>query len=915
MELSALRMVVERIADLLTSLDPEPAEPSYRSLVDAAIVEIRHHRIVFSTDSVIEVNASEHVSGTLPSNWLAEGSNWSSRGYWRRYKTWLSKDRSPSKLESLEKVTDNIIGRLGNPAWNAARWDRRGVVVGQVQSGKTEAYIGVIAKAIDSGYKTIVVLAGIHNDLRAQTQSRIDKGIIGHTILDNEQFQRTRVGVGMLPPFQRQVEQEIIPMTSGRNDGDFSDAVAKRYTNPETTHLFVIKKNVTVLKRMNDFFSSNNGATEMPFLLLDDECDQASVNTNEDMDPTKTNKEIRTLLGRFSKSSYVGFTATPFANIFIHPDAATVEQGADLFPKDFIHHLKPSREYFGAERLFGIGEDVSHEDTVQDPELVVQVDDWVEWIAPRHKRTFSPGPLSESLLQALADFVVGAAVKRLRYGTPAQLDFDPEIGPHVTMLIHVTRFVDVQKLVTAQIQDEVKLMRAELIGGTSQPASWARRLEHAYERLVETNSVMKRTLHDDQQGWAIGKDFDYRTVLTLVRTMLDELEVAEVNGTIEDGLKYDTAKHRFLVAVGGDKLSRGLTLEGLTISYFLRSAGTWDTLMQMGRWFGYRPGYLDLCRVYMPTDLSIAYEQITRAIADLAAQFDTMSASGSTPDDFGFRLKKLASGQLPTRKGAMKHAKVLLETFHSETLLEKLYFPTSGAALDRARDSLTHIFDVCSTTNSLITLGNPKGDSAIRGFRGVSAAVITNFLSGADLPLAGLEEPNPELCKYIEAQAQQGRLIDWTVAFIGIRKAPEDRPSLKLGSFEIIPGLRRTQGTASSSHRRIKNLSSMKDEALDLTEAELEAAEQLRRHESETFRRDVPLKREHYRRARSNHKALLLCYPIVKEDPGPNTPISITWAISFPHIEGEVRTEYYVTPAELRRRVGIDDEAVEDANE
>ena len=184
----------------------------------------------------------------------------------------------------------------------------------------------------------------------------------------------------------------------------------------------------------------------MPFLLLDDECDQASVNTNDDVDPTKTNKEIRHLLGRFSKSAYVGFTATPFANIFIHPDAATVEQGADLFPKDFIHRLKPSREYFGAERLFGIGEDVSHEASVQVPELVVQIDDWAEWITPRHKRTFKPGPLSESVLQALADFVIGAAIKRLRYGTPSQLDFDPEIGPHVTMLIHVTRFVDVQKL-------------------------------------------------------------------------------------------------------------------------------------------------------------------------------------------------------------------------------------------------------------------------------------------------------------------------------------------------------------------------------------------------------------------------------------------------------------------------------------
>ena len=915
MELKAMQLVVEKIAELLTSLDPEPAEPSYRTLVNTAIEEIRHHRIVFSTESVVELNAPKDPTGTLPSNWLAEGSDWSTRGYWRRYKTWLSKDRSPSKLQSLEKVTDNIIGRLGNPDWSATQWDRRGVVVGQVQSGKTEAYIGVIAKAIDSGYKTIVVLAGIHNDLRAQTQSRIDKGIIGHTILDNEQFLRTAVGVGLLPPFQGQVEQEIIPMTSGRNDGDFSNAVAKRYTNPETTHIFVVKKNVTVLKRMNDFFSTNNRATALPFLLLDDECDQASVNTNEDNDPTKTNREIRNLLGRFSKSAYVGFTATPFANIFIHPDAATKEHGADLFPKDFIHRLKPSNEYFGPEKLFGVGVDISDDEVVETPQLVVQVDDWDTWIAPRHKRTFVPGPLPETLLQALADFVAGAAIKRLRYGTPSQLGFDPEVGQHVTMLIHVTRFVDVQKLVTAQIKDEVKLMRSDLIGGSAQPASWTIRLGHAYDRLAESSSIMKTTLNSDEQRWAVGKDFDKRTVLTQIRSMLDELEVCEVNGTIEDGLKYDTAMHRFLVAIGGDKLSRGLTLEGLTISYFLRSAGTWDTLMQMGRWFGYRPGYLDLCRVYMPTDLSNTYEQITRAISDLSTQFDTMAMSGDTPSSFGFRLPKLASGQLPTRKGAMQHAEVKLETFHSETLLERLYFPISGAALDRVRDSLTILFEECSRTNRLISLGRGNGDSAKKGFRGISPATIAAFLNGADLPPSGLEESNTELCKYLEAQAQQDRLIDWTVAFIGRRNAPDKRPHLTLGQTEIIPVMRRTHGQQSSSHRRLRNLSSSDDEVLDLTDAEREIAEQLRQQESVTLGFEVKLKREHLRRARNPQRALLLCYPVVSEDPGPSTPIGVTWAISFPRIEGEIRTEYYITPAELRRRVGIDDEAVEDANE
>ena len=911
-EISELRERLSKVAELLTSLDKEPAEPSYLSLVEDALDEIRYERPIFEPQQTIEMNPAEDGGSTLPRNWLADGQSWNPKGYWHRYRTWLESSRSPAKLEALNATTNSIIGHAGNPAWNAPAWDRRGVVVGQVQSGKTETYIGVLTKAIDAGYRSIIVLAGIHNDLRAQTQLRVDEGIVGETLLDNEQFLRTPIGVGLLPAFQRIVEPDIVVMTSGRNDGDFSKDVAKRYSNPERTHLFVVKKNVTVLKRLNEFFAANKRAVELPLLLLDDESDQASVNTSDDNDPTKTNKEIRNLLGKFKRSSYIGFTATPFANIFIHPDAVNTEQGADLFPKDFIHRLKPSAEYFGPERLFGIGEDVSTDDSNRPPQLIVAADDWESWIEPRHKRTFTPGPLPESLLQALSDFVVGAAIKRLRYGVAGQLGYDPDVKSHATMLIHVTRFVDVQKEVTEQIQREAKRMRAEMIGGSDQATSWNNRLRHAFDRLTTTSAELKASLSPEQQEWAIGKHYDYPTVMSTVRAMLEELEIAEVNGTVEDGLRYRTSEHRFVVAIGGDKLSRGLTLEGLTVSYFLRSAGTWDTLMQMGRWFGYRPRYLDLCRVYMPTDLSFTYEAVTRAIDDLAKQFDTMATTGASPLDFGLRLPKLATGQLPTRKGAMTHVQVGLEAFHSETLLEKLLIPTSGSALERAQDALHQLFSACMNSNSLVTLGNDDVKTKVQGFRGVKPAIIMTFLKGAGLPVARLEEPTDDLCAYIEAQVQQNRLIDWTVAFVGISDdVKDDRPTYTLGSLELVPSLRKTHPEGGLTHpsRRIKNLSSIRDETLDLTTDEYRAA--LATAEG----REAAVKRSEFRAKRSPKRALLLCYPVVEEKPNAKSPKSITWAISFPRIEGEIRTEYYITPAELRRRVGIDDEAVEDSNE
>lgn len=909
MEISVLRDHLSKVAVLLASLDPEPSEPNYPSLVDDALDLIRYEHPVFVPEPPVEMNPPEDDNSPLPRNWLAEGRSWKPKGYWTRYRTWLEGSRSPAKLEALNATTDSILGHSGNPEWSVDTWDRRGVVVGQVQSGKTETYIGVLAKAIDAGYKSIVVLAGIHNDLRAQTQLRADEGIVGATLLDDAQFQRTPIGVGLLPLFQRQVTPDIVVMTSGRNDGDFSQAVAQRYSNPDLPHLFVIKKTVTVLKRMNLFFSKHNAAIDLPLLLLDDESDQASVNTSEDNDPTKTNREIRNLLGKFKKSSYVGFTATPFANIFIHPDAANSEQGADLFPKDFIHRLTPSAEYFGPARLFGIGEDVIADDADSPPRLVIPADDWDTWIEPRHKRTYEPGPLPESLLQALAEFVVGAAIKRLRYGVPGELGFDPEVKSHATMLVHVTRFVDVQKKVTEQVQIEAKRMRADLIGGSDQAASWGNRVRHAFDRMAETSALLKASLSPDQQEWAIGRQFDYPTVLSTVRSMLAELEVAEVNGTVEDGLRYRTSENRFVVAIGGDKLSRGLTLEGLTVSYFLRSAGTWDTLMQMGRWFGYRPRYLDLCRVYMPTDLSFTYEEVTRAIDDLARQFDTMAATGASPLDFGLRLPKLATGQLPTRKGAMAHVEVGLEAFHSETLLEKLLIPTSGSALERTHDALERLFTASANANSLVHLGNTDVKTRTQGFRGVQPGVIIEFLKGAGLPIARLEEPTDALCEYIEAQVGQGRLIDWTVAFVGLNDNPGDgRPTHKVGSLELTPSMRTThpEGGVTRPARRIKNLSSLRDETLDLT------LEEYRSALVAAADRGTTVRRSDFRAKRDPKRALLLCYPIVDQKPDAKSPVSITWAISFPRIEGEVRTEYYITPAEIRRRVGIDDEGAEE---
>jgi hypothetical protein len=252
-----------------------------------------------------------------------------------------------------------------------------------------------------------------------------------------------------------------------------------------------------------------------------------------------------------------------------------------------------------------------------------------------------------------------------------------------------------------------------------------------------------------------------------------------------------------------------------------------------------------------------------------------------------------------------------LEAFHSETLLEKLLFPTSGSALERAHDALARLFSASANANTLVQLGNRDVNTRIQGFRGVSPGVIIEFLKGAGLPIARLEEPTDALCEYIEAQVGQNRLIDWTVAFVGLNDDPGDgRPTHKVGTLEIMPSVRSThpEGGETRTARRVKNLSSLRDETLDLTLEEYRAA--LAAAEV----RGTAVKRSDFRAERNPKRALLLCYPVVDQKPDANSTVSITWAISFPRIEGEVRTEYYITPAEIRRRVGIDDEGTEESN-
>ncbi len=346
--------------------------------------------------------------------------------------------------QSLRDVSEKILRMLENPL-SSNSWDRRGLVIGNVQSGKTANYLALITRAADAGYKFIVVIAGTHNILRSQTQMRIDEGFVGKHSESKEY-----IGVGTLN--QEQTTKFPSPVTLTTVSSDFNKQVTRQsgwelndFSRPI---ILVVKKNVSVLTSLYHWLKDMNaqGADQIkavPALLIDDEADHASINTNKDEhDPTKTNRLIRKILKLFAKSSFVGYTATPFANIFINPDAYDEDVQKDLFPRHFIYFLDAPTSYFGPEKVFLTeNEEISNR-------MTIPITDCNDVLPLTHKKDHEISVLPASLHTALNEFIVAKSIRNLR-GHQAH---------HCSMMINVSRFVNVQK----QIRDLVSIYLREV---------------------------------------------------------------------------------------------------------------------------------------------------------------------------------------------------------------------------------------------------------------------------------------------------------------------------------------------------------------------------------------------------------------------------------------------------------------------
>jgi len=551
----------------------------------------------------------------------------------------------PQMVESLANVTSRILGHLQDPRSEGTTWSRRGLVIGHVQSGKTANYTGLIARAADAGYKFIIVIAGIHNNLRRQTQDRIDEAFIGRS---SDPENRRPVGVGMDPAYPYPATLTNVNEDFNKNTAAKSGWKINDFSKPI---ILVIKKNVTTLTALHKWLKELNAAgdgriSDVPMLLIDDEADNASINTNkEDLDPTKTNRMIRLILGLFAKSCYVGYTATPFANIFINPDAYDKDVREELFPRDFIYCLDAPTTYFGADKVF-LDEETSES-------IVRPIDDCEDLIPYTHKRDHPITELPPSLYRAFDEFIVARAVRNLR----------GQSRKHCSMMVNVSRFVPVQRAVRDFLSLRERRVRQAVRANYRMPES------------VSSANVYMRRLRRVFDARFSDAGFTWEQVKAALDGVFEHLHLYVINSKSDEVLEYSKYENDGIgltaVAVGGLSLSRGLTIEGLTVSYMYRNTKMYDTLMQMGRWFGYRPGFEDLCRVHLSRDSINWYSHIALAAEELTQQVKRMRRDSLSPRQFGLYVLAHPDSLLVTAANKMRASeKVKLRQNFSGRILE-----------------------------------------------------------------------------------------------------------------------------------------------------------------------------------------------------------------------------------------------------
>lgn len=744
--------------------------------------------------------------------------------YRGRYLLYLEKKlgRSKSMINETERSSLEIIKKIGDPK-NTNNFFVKGLVVGSVQSGKTSNFNAVVNSSIDVGYKLIIVLSGIMEDLRRQTQIRTEKEVEGKMVAQDK-----FIGVGEISSFGQlgqftDVNQVILP-TSTQND--FNRTMQQAHFSLNNTNILICKKNTSVLQNLllwlNEYLLENNDKHNIPFLIIDDEADNASINNlghKGSEYANKINGHIRALLALFNRKTYIGYTATPFANILqdwnnkpetkwkVKDSRNNLElefdQEGNLFPDDFIELLIPPSNYIGPKNFF----ETRIEDIKKiEPLLAEPLTDYIEYFPERvevlsdgslngvkkynNKSEFDidpnalsqfgtfknykentratkkddgiegggktkiselfPHEIPKSLDEAIKCFIISIAIRLHRRPELIQSKL---FHPHNTMLIHISRFSDWQCKTKQLIIKKVEKIRERLNNDTLNASDsifieferiWIKYYAYAVNNIKE---YLPENYEDEYMT-----KISFSEVKQQLVKAIEGIEVKAVNTVENDVLDYESGEKKYIV-IGGNKLSRGFTLEGLTINYFIRNTNYADTLLQMGRWFGYRPGYLDCCKLFTTAETFEKFDQCTWTIEELEEEFRMLSKAKKKPKDYATKVLTHPGVLTITRPAILKNAIIekwsfedkLLQT--TDLLINKKSIETSWNNFKSVYQKYKNKFHYNDFRKSIILETDING---LEDFL-ISQSTFVDF-------------PTDSILRFIKKCNEFDKLTNWTIA-------------------------------------------------------------------------------------------------------------------------------------------------------
>jgi len=782
--------------------------------------------IIYNSNNVVDISDKESITRKGYETWLKEDRLDIGWDYSDRYFNYLNEiGRSEAVINEVRDASLDIIGKMADPLSKNKSYVK-GLVVGEVQSGKTGNFNAVINRAIDTGYKMIIVLSGTMEDLRRQTQDRIESDVVGEGRDSDTQTLGVK-GVAA-PPLERfgpMGNSDVVQIESITSvKSDFSKAIKEADFSVNRTNILVCKKNVSLLRNLIGWiYESKGNASQLnlPLLILDDEADNASLNnygSKGKEHASKINGQIRALLDLFQVKTYLGYTATPFANVLQDrnekPEGYWIEkyrinkeleernfgQVDNIFPDDFIELLKSPSNYVGAKQIFETVQPIENEwddnrkipvieiirDNTEyfpnrvlkkDPsygvEKINNIDEWdtktriegsyegFETFSEYKKGTRAtkkndkfPVTIPRSLKEAIHCFILSMAIREDR---KKQMIGTPFYNPHHTMLVHISRFTtwqnDTRDLIQVYVDELISKINND---NPSSKNSIYSELETVwYNNYADIVENIRRYLPPNYVDDFM-KPIVYDSLKSNLAKTVSELEVKAINSVTKEKLEYPKNTPKKIIAVGGNRLSRGFTLEGLTINYFVRTTDYSDSLLQMGRWFGYRPGYLDCCKLYTTEDSVEKFDSTTKCIESLEILFKKMARLKRDPRNFAIRVQKHPGVLKITRNSILKNA--IEERWSFEDQLEMT------TTFNVSKEKINNCF------NSFNLNIAPKFHQEIRDSKGK-----LNFLTfktdgnGIIDVLKGNnnfdeKEDVPGMIKFIELCNKKNLLNDWTIA-------------------------------------------------------------------------------------------------------------------------------------------------------